>query len=105
MTHTDIKTEGWISRLPQDWQSYAVLMRLDRPIGWWLLLLPGWWGIVLGANGVTGMYASDVRLMIYFLIGAILMRGAGCIVNDLWDRDLDKQVERTKLQTGNSMVL
>ena len=96
MTHTDIKTEGWISKLPEHWQPYAILMRLDRPIGWWLLLLPGWWGIMLGANGVTGMYASDVRLMIYFFIGAVLMRGAGCIVNDLWDRDLDKQVERTK---------
>lgn len=98
MTYTDIKTEGWISRLPEKWQPYAVLMRLDRPIGWWLLLLPGWWGIVLGANGVTGMYVADWRLMILFLIGAIIMRGAGCIINDLWDRDLDKQVERTKMR-------
>lgn len=96
MTHTDIKSEGWISKLPVNWQPYALLMRLDRPIGWWLLLLPGWWGIILGANGVTGMYASDIRLLIYFLIGAILMRGAGCIVNDLWDRELDKKVTRTK---------
>lgn len=98
MNHTDIKTEGWISNLPQDWQPYAILMRLDRPIGWWLLLLPGWWGIVLGSNGVVGMYSSDWRLMVLFLIGAIIMRGAGCIVNDLWDRDLDKQVERTKMR-------
>ena len=98
MTHTDIKTEGWISRLPDKWQPYAILMRLDRPIGWWLLLLPGWWGIMLGANGVTGMYVADWRLMALFLIGAIIMRGAGCIINDLWDRDLDKQVERTKMR-------
>ena len=98
MTHTDIKTEGWISKMPQSWQPYAVLMRLDRPIGWWLLLLPGWWGIMLGANGVTGMYNADWRLMILFLIGAIIMRGAGCIINDLWDRDLDQQVERTKMR-------
>ena len=96
--YTDIRINGWISRLPEKWQPYAVLMRLDRPIGWWLLLLPGWWGIVLGANGVTGMYAYDVRLMILFLLGAVIMRGAGCIINDLWDRDLDKQVERTKLR-------
>lgn len=96
MTPIDIKHEGWISKLPRPWQPYAILMRLDRPIGWWLLLLPGWWGIVLGANGVSGMYASDIYLMIYFLIGAILMRGAGCIINDLWDRDFDSQVARTK---------
>lgn len=98
MSYTDIKTEGWISRLPETWQPYAILMRLDRPIGWWLLLLPAWWGIVLGANGVTGMYSSDVRLLILFLIGAIIMRGAGCIINDFWDRDLDRQVERTKMR-------
>ncbi len=98
MTHTDIKTEGWISKLPAFWQPYALLMRLDRPIGWWLLLLPGWWGILLGANGVQGMILSDIRLLVLFLIGAIIMRGAGCIINDLWDRDLDKQVERTKMR-------
>jgi 4-hydroxybenzoate polyprenyltransferase len=96
--YTDIQAKGWISRLPQSWQPYAVLMRLDRPIGWWLLLLPGWWGIMLGANGVTGMYTADWRLMVLFLVGAIIMRGAGCIINDLWDRDLDKQVERTKMR-------
>lgn len=96
MTHTDIKTEGWISRLPDAWQPYAILMRLDRPIGWWLLLLPAWWGIVLGANGVQGMYGTDYYRMVIFFIGAILMRGAGCIVNDMWDRDLDAQVERTQ---------
>ena len=96
MSYTDIKSEGWISKLPERWQPFAVLMRLDRPIGWWLLLLPGWWGIILGANGALGMYISDIRLMIYFFIGAVLMRGAGCIVNDLWDRDLDKKVERTQ---------
>lgn len=94
--YTDIQLHGWISRLPETWRPYAVLMRLDRPIGWWLLLLPGWWGIMLGANGITGMYFHDYVLMILFLIGAVIMRGAGCIINDLWDRDLDKQVERTK---------
>ena len=93
---SDIDIDGWISRLPQRWQAYAILMRLDRPIGWWLLLLPSLWGIVLGANGAQGIVLSDLRLMLLFFIGAVLMRGAGCIINDLWDRDLDKQVERTK---------
>jgi len=96
MNHTDIKSEGWISRLPVKWQPYAIVMRLDRPIGWWLLLLPGWWGIALGTKGISGMYGSDFLLMIYFFMGAVLMRGAGCIINDLWDRDLDKKVSRTK---------
>ncbi len=112
MTHTDIKTDininGWIARLPSRWQSYAILMRLDRPIGWWLLLLPGWWGIVLGANGAQGMVSSDIRLMVIFFVGAVIMRGAGCIINDLWDRNLDKQVERTKtrpLASGQVSVL
>ena len=95
---SDINITGWIANLPTSWQPYAVLMRLDRPIGWWLLLLPGWWGIVLGANGAQGMFLSDIRLMVIFFIGAVIMRGAGCIINDLWDRDLDKQVERTKLR-------
>jgi 4-hydroxybenzoate polyprenyltransferase len=98
MTHTDIKTQGWISRLPNSWQPYAILMRLDRPIGWWLLLLPGWWGMMLGANGLQGMYGIDYYRMTLFFFGAILMRGAGCIVNDMWDRDLDGQVERTRMR-------
>lgn len=94
--YTDIDAHGWITRLPKKWQPYAILMRLDRPIGWWLLLLPGWWGIVLGSNGVSNMYFHDWLLIVLFLVGAIIMRGAGCVINDLWDRDLDKKVERTK---------
>lgn len=96
MTHTDIKHEGWISKLPMTWRPYAILMRLDRPIGWWLLLLPGWWSIILGAGQLEEATGDAIRFMIYFFIGAVLMRGAGCVINDLWDRDLDKQVERTK---------
>jgi len=96
MNHTDIKTEGFISQLPYSWQPYAILMRLDRPIGWWLLLLPGWWAITLSAGGVSGMNGHSWFLMALFFIGAVIMRGAGCTINDLWDRNLDKQVERTR---------
>ena len=53
---------------------------------------------MLGANGAQGLIGSDLRLFVIFFFGAIIMRGAGCIINDLWDRDLDKQVERTKLR-------
>ena len=108
MTHTDIKTEGWISFLPVRARPFAVLMRLDRPVGWWLLLLPGWWGIVTGARGIEQMTGSHWYLMILFFLGAIMMRGAGCIVNDIWDRDLDRQVERTKgrpLANGDVSVI
>ncbi|MEM7618046.1 MAG: 4-hydroxybenzoate octaprenyltransferase [Pseudomonadota bacterium] len=96
MSYTDIKRQGWIKRLPADWQPYVVLMRLDRPIGWWLLLLPGWWGIILGTGGLSNVNGHTAYLMLLFFIGAILMRGAGCVINDLWDRDLDKKVERTQ---------
>ncbi len=96
MSHTDIIYQGWISRLPRRWQPYALLMRLDRPIGTWLLLLPGWWAIALASGGWLSMNAADAWLFLLFGVGAVVMRGAGCVVNDLWDRDFDRAVERTK---------
>ena len=96
---TDIQNDKIIFRiLPAAAHPYVKLARLDRPIGTWLLLLPGWWGIVLAAGGITRMTAPEWRLMILFAIGAVLMRGAGCVVNDLWDRDLDAKVERTRVR-------
>ena len=68
---------------------YFYLIRLDRPIGTWLLLLPALWAILL-SGGV-----GEWRLMALFAVGAIIMRGAGCAINDLWDRDLDGKIERT----------
>lgn len=95
--YTDIKHYGFMMRiLPKALRPYALLMRLDRPIGWWLLLLPGWWSIVLASSGLAGMNAYSWALMGLFLIGAVVMRGAGCVVNDLWDRNIDKLVERTR---------
>lgn len=95
MAFTDIRFDI-VSHLPYKAQPYALLMRLDRPIGWWLLLLPGWWAIAQASGGLTGMTGWDWYMVLLFFIGSIVMRGAGCIVNDLWDRDLDAQVERTK---------
>jgi 4-hydroxybenzoate polyprenyltransferase len=93
--HTDIVTTGWIARLPRGWAPYALLARLDRPIGVWLLFLPGLWSILLGGF-VAGLGVWPVaRLLALFLAGAALMRGAGCVVNDMWDRDLDRKVTRT----------
>lgn len=97
MGFTDIRFD-LVSRLPAAAQPYALLMRLDRPVGWWLLLLPGWWAIMLGGGGIKGLGWSGWSLMVLFFIGAVVMRGAGCIVNDLWDRDLDARVERTKMR-------
>ncbi|MBS0560418.1 MAG: 4-hydroxybenzoate octaprenyltransferase [Proteobacteria bacterium] len=89
--HTDIRAGGWIARLPPAWRPYALLARLDRPIGVWLLFLPGLWGIVLARPGA----AEALRLAILFAVGAAAMRAAGCVVNDLWDRDIDRRVART----------
>lgn len=68
---------------------YVSLLRLDRPAGIWLLLWPCWWGVTL-AGGL------EWRLLLLFAVGAVVMRAAGCIINDLWDRKIDAQVERTK---------
>ena len=108
MNATDIKSEGWISKLPAPIRPYAVLMRLDRPIGWWLLLLPGWWAITLAYEGFGNMGPLGWHMLIYFFVGAILMRGAGCIINDLWDRNLDQKVARTEqrpLASGQISVI
>tara|TARA_B100000989_G_C19509216_1_gene458087 strand:+ start:858 stop:1748 length:891 start_codon:yes stop_codon:yes gene_type:complete len=83
---------GWWRMLPHSLHRFVYLARFDRPIGWWLLLLPGWWVIPLGATSVPLMW----WLMALFLAGAIITRAAGCVINDLWDRRLDQQVERTQ---------
>jgi len=90
-SHTDIVTHGWVARLPGAWLPYILLARLDRPIGTWLLFLPGLWGILLSGPSP----AEGARLIVLFGIGSLVMRAAGCIVNDLWDRDIDRRVART----------
>jgi 4-hydroxybenzoate polyprenyltransferase len=91
MAHTDIIADGWVARLPRAWRPYLLLARVDRPIGAWLLFLPGLWGILL-AGPAPG---EALRLILLFGIGAVVMRSAGCVVNDLWDRDIDRKVART----------
>ncbi|MDX6751099.1 4-hydroxybenzoate octaprenyltransferase [Geminicoccaceae bacterium 1502E] len=81
---------GWVYRLPSALRDYALLARWDRPIGTWLLLLPCWWGLALGGT------LPSPWLMLLFAVGAFAMRGAGCTVNDLADRDFDRRVERTR---------
>jgi 4-hydroxybenzoate polyprenyltransferase len=89
---TDIRSGDWADRYaPPALRPYIRLARLDRPIGTWLLLFPGWWAIALAAPGWP-----DLRLMALFAIGAVAMRGAGCTLNDIIDRDFDAQVARTR---------
>lgn len=89
--HTDIAATGWVALLPRSWLPWLLLARLDRPIGIWLLFLPGLWGILL-AGSEPG---ASIRLILLFAIGSLVMRTAGCVVNDLWDRDIDRAVPRT----------
>ena len=86
--HTDIKSDFWLfDYVPKGWQPYLLLARVDRPVGVWLLLLPCLWALVLAGGSLW--------LMLLFTLGACVMRAAGCVINDLWDRDLDSAVERT----------
>jgi 4-hydroxybenzoate polyprenyltransferase len=89
---TDIRRTGWVGRLPAAAQPYALLARFDRPIGVWLLLLPGLWSIGMAARN----FWAGAWLALLFALGAVVTRGAGCVVNDLWDRKMDAMVERTR---------
>lgn len=92
----DAVSGHWVdSGAPMHWRPYLRLMRADRPIGWWLLLLPCWQSLAL-AIGATGFRWIDLWLPLGFLIGAVAMRGAGCTLNDIVDRNIDGEVERTR---------
>ncbi|MFL6799494.1 MAG: 4-hydroxybenzoate octaprenyltransferase [Xanthobacteraceae bacterium] len=88
-------TGNWVDGLaPQALRPFLRLARLDRPIGSWLLLIPCWWSVGLAA--VHGRTPVDAWYVVLFFIGAFAMRGAGCTWNDIVDRNLDTQVERTR---------
>ncbi len=93
----DAVKASWVESLPSTLIPYAQLMRLDRPIGWWLLLLPCWWGLAL-AQIAAGGGLPDLWKAFLFLVGAIVMRGAGCTLNDIVDRDIDDKVQRTRMR-------
>ena len=89
-------TGNWVDTSAPRWlRPYLRLTRLDRPIGWWLLLLPCWWSSALAAVA-DGAWGPNPWHILLLLIGAIVMRGAGCTWNDLVDRDIDARVERTR---------
>jgi 4-hydroxybenzoate polyprenyltransferase len=86
----DTQARGLLARLPDTPRALALLARFDRPIGWWLLFWPGAWAAALAGGG-----KERWPLILWLLIGSIAMRGAGCVFNDIVDRELDKKVART----------
>ena len=89
---------NWVDRYaPKNIRPFAQLARWDRPIGWWLLLWPCWWSVALATNSLEQI-SLNLWYLFLFLIGSIAMRGAGCTYNDIVDRNIDTQVERTKLR-------
>lgn len=89
---------NWVDRFCPIWsRPYLRLSRADRPAGTWLLLIPCWWGLLLAILiDPAGLQPKDGWIAIGCAIGAFLMRGAGCTWNDITDRHIDAQVERTR---------
>eukprot|EP00978_Attheya_sp_CCMP212_P014582 scaffold37257_cov54-Attheya_sp.AAC.5 len=86
-------TTSIVDRMPLSVQPYMHLARLDKPIGTMLLLWPCYWSTAIAAD--PGHW-PDPKLLGLFTIGSFVMRGAGCTINDMWDADFDRHVERTK---------
>ena len=90
----DAAPANWVDRhAPAVLKPWLKLGRFDRPVGIWLLMLPGWQGIAL-AGALAGR-GPDVKLLVLVFVGAALMRAAGCAYNDIVDRDIDAKVART----------
>ncbi len=91
----DAPRKNWVDRFaPQKLRPWLRLIRADRPIGVWLLLWPCWWSVALSARALEDF--PDPILLLLFAIGAFSMRSAGCIYNDIIDRDIDAKVARTQ---------
>ncbi len=94
----DAERGNWVDRLaPEAARPYLRLSRADRPVGTWLLLIPCWWGLALAVMaGPGGARLFDLWIALGCVMGAFLMRGAGCTWNDLTDREIDAAVTRTR---------
>jgi 4-hydroxybenzoate polyprenyltransferase len=94
---SDAVRGNWVDHwAPRGLRPYLRLSRADRPIGTWLLLIPCWWGLLLGILGTNSATVMDLWIFVSCAIGAFLMRGAGCTWNDITDRKFDGAVERTR---------
>jgi 4-hydroxybenzoate polyprenyltransferase len=89
---------GFLSYLPSSWVPYAELVRLDKPTGTYYLLFPCLFSTLLAADYSVAPPTTVLTTSILFSVGALIMRGAGCTINDLWDRNLDPHVDRTRLR-------
>ena len=93
----DAAAGNWVDRLAPAWsRPWLKLGRFDRPIGAWLLMLPGWQAVALA--GSSQNHWPDLRLLALMAVGALVMRGAGCAYNDIVDREVDARVARTALR-------
>ncbi|KAF8914069.1 4-hydroxybenzoate polyprenyl transferase [Gymnopilus junonius] len=86
----------WVEYLPQKTRPYLYLTRLDKPIGTLLLFYPCAWSITMASYSLQLPFTTPLTYVSLFGLGAIVMRGAGCTINDMWDKNLDKAVDRTK---------
>jgi len=85
-----------VEKAPSEVKPYMKLMRMDKPIGSWLLFWPCGWSLGLAAP--PGVPFPDPALLGLFATGAFIMRGAGCTINDMWDKDIDSKVKRTQFR-------
>ena len=91
-------TTGILSLLPSSWIPYAELVRLDKPAGTYYLFFPCLFSTLMAASYASSPTLPMVKTSILFFVGALIMRGAGCSINDFWDRNLDPHVARTRLR-------
>ena len=87
---------GFISYLPKSWTPYAELIRLDKPTGTYYLFFPCLFSTLMAATYSASPPFAVLSTALQFFTGALIMRGAGCTINDLWDRNLDPYVQRTR---------
>lgn len=87
---------GFISYLPKSWVPYAELARLDKPTGTYYLFFPCLFSTLMAGTFTAAAPLQVLTTSLLFLTGALIMRGAGCTINDLWDRNLDTHVTRTR---------
>ncbi|KAF6832103.1 4-hydroxybenzoate polyprenyl transferase [Colletotrichum plurivorum] len=91
-------TTGLLSHLPASWVPYAELIRIDKPVGTYYLFFPCLFSTLMAAPMVMAAPGTVIGTSLLFASGALIMRGAGCTINDLWDRNLDPHVTRTKFR-------
>ncbi|KAE9410305.1 4-hydroxybenzoate polyprenyl transferase [Gymnopus androsaceus JB14] len=91
-----VASPNWVDRLPPRFRPYMYLTRIDKPIGTLLLLYPCTWSITMASYALQTPFTIPLTYISLFGIGALVMRGAGCTINDMWDQKLDRAVERTR---------